>query len=111
MGEGENPRPLHHGPEPRIPQTAGPAWTCRQCAAPWPCAEALPHLTESRCGCGSPSYWEQRGPSNYLHTPTGPGDVRPGTWLWIRPGGLHPGWGDIHHLAMLTAVDAPKCPL
>lgn len=144
-------------PDAHLPNSAGPVWTCRQCAVPWPCAEALPHLTESRCGCGSPSYWEKRGPRNwhtgprcytpaegvaaraadtaqgraphyppshyyppkpgracrqrppYVHTPAGPGDVRPGTWLWVRPGGLHPGWGDIHHLAMLTAPGSPKC--
>lgn len=44
-----------------------------------------------------------------LHTPDAPGDIRPGTWTWVKPGGLHPGWGDIHHLAMVTAVGTPKC--
>ncbi|WP_432140133.1 hypothetical protein [Streptomyces sp. bgisy154] len=49
----------------------------------------------------------QRPP--YDHTPMGPGDIRPGTWLWVIPGGLHPGWGDIHRLAMLTALGTPFC--
>ncbi len=49
----------------------------------------------------------QRPP--YKHTPGGPGDVRPGTWLWVRPGGLHPAWGDLHRLAMLTGVGSPYC--
>ncbi|WP_189957761.1 hypothetical protein [Streptomyces alanosinicus] len=49
----------------------------------------------------------QRPP--YAHTPRGPGDIRPGTWLWVKPGGLHPGWGDIHRLAMLTRLDSSYC--
>ncbi|WP_405961237.1 hypothetical protein OG235_36860 [Streptomyces sp. NBC_00024] len=47
----------------------------------------------------------------YEHTPAGPGDVQPGTWVWVSPGGLHPGWGDIHLLAMVTRLGAPKCEL
>ncbi|MDW8809954.1 hypothetical protein P1P68_35455 [Streptomyces scabiei] len=49
----------------------------------------------------------QRPP--YDHTPMGPGDILPGTWVWVIPGGLHPGWGDIHRLAMLTALGTPRC--
>ncbi|MBA0053448.1 hypothetical protein E0L36_21990 [Streptomyces sp. AJS327] len=49
----------------------------------------------------------QRPP--YTHTPRRSGDIAPGTWLWVKPGGLHPGWGDLHHLAMLTAVGTPTC--
>ncbi|MEU6928966.1 hypothetical protein AB0A05_07360 [Streptomyces sp. NPDC046374] len=49
----------------------------------------------------------QRPP--YRHTPTGPGDIQPGTTVWVKPGGLHPGWGNIHQLAVITRVDAPKC--
>lgn len=49
----------------------------------------------------------QRPP--YDHTPMSPGDIRPGTWVWVHPGGLHPGWGDITRLAMLTAVGTPYC--
>ncbi|PWI04796.1 hypothetical protein DIZ27_43120 [Streptomyces sp. NWU339] len=45
----------------------------------------------------------------YRHTPTGPGDIRPGTWTWAKPGALHPGWGDIHQLAMVTRPGLPKC--
>lgn len=44
----------------------------------------------------------------YRHIPAGPGDIRPGTWTWVRPGGLHPGWGDIHHLAMITRPGLPN---
>ncbi|MFF4605194.1 hypothetical protein ACFY12_20980 [Streptomyces sp. NPDC001339] len=45
----------------------------------------------------------------HTHTPSGPGDIRPGTWLWVKPGGLHPAWGDIHRLAMLIHLDSPYC--
>lgn len=45
----------------------------------------------------------------YRHTTAGPGDVSLGTWVWVRPGALHPGWGDIHQLAMVTALGTPKC--
>lgn len=133
--------------------------TCRACGTPWPCETAGEHLTESRCSCGAPSWWEKRGPRNwhvgprcytpldvvraqaaelsaarrphyppshfypakparpvrqrppYRHTPGGPGDLQPGTWLWVRPGGLHPGWGDLHHLAMLIRLGIPRCEI
>ncbi|MFB8347941.1 hypothetical protein [Streptomyces niveus] len=133
--------------------------TCRACGTNWPCKTAGEHLSETRCVCGSASWWETRGPRNwhigprcytnaqavvaqaadlgaawaahyppshyypvkpgrrrrqeppYDHTPAGPGDVQPGTWVWVRPGGLHPGWGDIHHLGMVTALGTPKCEL
>ncbi|PWI15986.1 hypothetical protein DI272_18815 [Streptomyces sp. Act143] len=49
----------------------------------------------------------QRPP--YRHTPAGPGDVNLGTWVWVAPGALHAGWGDIHHLAMITALGLPRC--
>ncbi|MET9458378.1 hypothetical protein ABZY05_25405 [Streptomyces canus] len=45
----------------------------------------------------------------YQHTPAGPGDIQPGTWKWVKPDGLHPGWGDIHRLAMITRTGLPKC--
>ncbi|MEU7323394.1 hypothetical protein ABZ682_23005 [Streptomyces griseoviridis] len=51
-----------------------------------------------------PARVRRQSPPIPKHWPTGPGDIRPGTWTWIKPGGLHPGWGDIHHLAMVTAV-------
>ncbi|MET8609783.1 hypothetical protein [Streptomyces misionensis] len=51
----------------------------------------------------------QRPP--YRHTPAGPGDVALGTWVWVRPGALHGGWGDIHQLAMVTALGLPKCEI
>ncbi|GGX36287.1 hypothetical protein [Streptomyces noursei] len=65
-----------------------------------------------------PHYPPQRPPQprrrrrqrpRYKHTPSGPGDVLPGTWLWVKPGGLHPAWGDLHRLAMLTHVGRPYC--
>ncbi|MEW2568343.1 hypothetical protein [Streptomyces sp. NPDC047070] len=43
------------------------------------------------------------------HAVAGAGDIRPGTWTWVEPGGLHPGWGDIHHLAMIVGAGTPKC--
>ncbi|MDH6710805.1 hypothetical protein P3T27_007556 [Kitasatospora sp. MAA19] len=46
-------------------------------------------------------------PHHPSHIPTGPGDIRPGASLWVRPGGLHPGWGDIHRLAVLTTPALP----
>ncbi|MYX39011.1 MULTISPECIES: hypothetical protein [unclassified Streptomyces] len=146
-------------PDDHLPQTGAATWTCRQCSAPWPCDTAASYLTPGRCDCGSPTWWEQRGPRRwhtgprchtaaeavaaraadtaqgraphyppshyyppkpyrprrqrppYRHDLTGPGDVRPGLWLWVKPGGLHPGWGDIHLLAMLTAPRAPKCEI
>ncbi|MER5697823.1 hypothetical protein ACWDBO_37005 [Streptomyces mirabilis] len=130
---------------------------CRACGIAWPCDTAREHLTESRCSCGAPSWWEKRGPRNwhvgprcftpidvtraqaadlaetraphyppshsyppkparpvrqrppYRHTPAGPGDVNLGTWVWVRPGALHAGWGDIHQLAMVTALGLPRC--
>ncbi|MFF3256980.1 hypothetical protein ACFYWP_39770 [Actinacidiphila glaucinigra] len=144
-------------PDTHLPQTREATWMCRQCAAPWPCETAASYLTPGQCGCGSPTWWETRGPRrwhpgprchtaaeavaaraaeaskgrpphyppshyypdkprrvrrqqpSYRHTPAGPGDIRPGTWTWVRPGGLHPGWGDIHHLAMITRPGLPKC--
>jgi hypothetical protein len=51
----------------------------------------------------------RRQEPSYRHTPRGPGDLNLGTWLWVRPGGLHPGWGDIHRLAMLTGLGADRC--
>ncbi|MYR54716.1 hypothetical protein GTY54_00125 [Streptomyces sp. SID625] len=49
----------------------------------------------------------QRPP--YRHTSAGPGDVALGTWVWVRPGALHAGWGDITQLAMVTALGLPRC--
>ncbi|MFJ6561926.1 hypothetical protein ACIQMV_19110 [Streptomyces sp. NPDC091412] len=70
--------------------------------------DAHPHYPPSHFY--PPKPWRrrrQRPP--YRHTPAGPGDIRPGTWTWIKPGGLHPGWGDIHQLAMVTRPGLPKC--
>ncbi|MBD2829848.1 hypothetical protein ID875_20915 [Streptomyces globisporus] len=69
---------------------------------------ANPHYPPSNFYPEKPRRRRRQRPP-YKHTPMGPGDIQPGTWLWVIPGGLHPGWGDIHHLAMLTALGAPYC--
>ncbi|MDQ0962009.1 MULTISPECIES: hypothetical protein [unclassified Streptomyces] len=154
------PRPIRL-PDSHLPRGPETEWKCRTCGTAWPCETATEHLTENRCSCGSPSYWEKRGPRNwhvgprcytdidvinrqaadlhayreaypnyppshyypkkprrpkwpepaYQHTPAGPGDIQPGTWTWVKPGGLHPGWGDIHRLAMITRPGRPKCEM
>ncbi|MEU5497951.1 hypothetical protein [Streptomyces griseofuscus] len=144
-------------PDAHLPRGLDDGPTCRSCGTAWPCATAAEHLTEGRCQCGAPTWWEKRGPRNwhvgpscytaadvvmaqaaelsaarpasyppshfyppkpsrrrrqeppYQHTPAGPGDIAPGTWVWVKPGGLHPGWGDIHRFAMVTALGTPKC--
>ncbi|MEV6565883.1 hypothetical protein [Streptomyces kronopolitis] len=70
--------------------------------------EAHPHYPPSHRYPAKPRRAIRQRPP-YEHTPGAAGDIRPGTWLWVKPGGLHPGWGDLHHLAMLTAVGTPKC--
>lgn len=67
-----------------------------------------PHYPPSHFYPDKPRRRRQQCPP-YAHTPAGPGDVAPGTWVWVSPGGLHAGWGDIHQLAMLTALDATAC--
>ncbi|MFE2530074.1 hypothetical protein ACFXEL_38275 [Streptomyces sp. NPDC059382] len=69
---------------------------------------ANPHYPPSHYYPNKPSRRRRQRPP-YDHTPMAPGDIRPGTWLWVHPGGLHPGWGDIHRLAMLTALGTPHC--
>lgn len=71
---------------------------------------AAPHYPPSRHYPAKPGRRIRQRPP-YRHTPGGPGDLQPGTWVWVRPSGLHPGWGDIHHLAMLTRPGSPKCEL
>lgn len=68
--------------------------------------QAHPHYPPPR---PDPPRRRRRQRPPYAHTPSGPGDIRPGTWLWVKPGGLHPAWGDIHRLAMLTHLDSPAC--
>ncbi|MEV6839941.1 hypothetical protein AB0N17_36545 [Streptomyces sp. NPDC051133] len=68
--------------------------------------QAHPHYPPSR---PAPPKRRRRQRPPYAHTPSGPGDIRPGAWLWVKPGGLHPAWGDIHRLAMLTYLDRPYC--
>ncbi|MGA5643617.1 hypothetical protein ACPCTN_33410 [Streptomyces cinereoruber] len=69
---------------------------------------ANPHYPPSHFYPEKPRRRRRQRPP-YKHTPMGPGDIKPGTWLWVIPGGLHPGWGDIHRLAMLTALGTPYC--
>ncbi|MER6977124.1 hypothetical protein [Streptomyces carpinensis] len=69
--------------------------------------EAHPHLPPSHHYPAKPWRRRRQRPP-YQHTPAQPGDIRPGTWTWVKPGGLHPGWGDIHHLAMVTRPGLPK---
>jgi hypothetical protein len=68
--------------------------------------QAHPHYPPSR---PAPPKRRRRQRPPYAHTPSGPGDVRPGTWLWVTPGGLRPAWGDIHRLAMLLRLDEQYC--
>ncbi|MFJ3249099.1 hypothetical protein [Streptomyces sp. NPDC086782] len=70
--------------------------------------EAHPHYPPSHYYPPKPARPVRQRPP-YRHTPAGPGDVQPGTWVWVRPGALHPGWGDIHQLAMVTRLGVPKC--
>jgi len=70
--------------------------------------EAHPHYPPSHYYPPKPARPVRQRPP-YKHTPAGPGDVALGTWVWVRPGALHPGWGDIHQLAMVTALGLPKC--
>ncbi|MDQ1018894.1 hypothetical protein [Streptomyces afghaniensis] len=73
-------------------------------------------LREARRPHYPPSHFYPPKPSRpvrqcppYEHTPAGPGDANLGMWVWVRPGALHPGWGDIHRLAMVTGLSLPKC--
>ncbi|MFE3185516.1 hypothetical protein ACFXKR_32260 [Streptomyces violascens] len=68
--------------------------------------QAHPHYPPSRPP--QPKRRRRQRPP-YMHTPSGPGDIQPGTWLWVTPGGLHPAWGDIHRLAMLLRLDGRYC--
>ncbi|MFD0208907.1 hypothetical protein ACFVH9_07200 [Streptomyces hirsutus] len=71
-------------------------------------AARRPHYPPSHFYPPKPARPRRQRPP-YRHTPAGPGDVNLGTWVWVRPGALHPGWGDIHQLAMLTALGTPTC--
>ncbi|MFI1956974.1 hypothetical protein ACH46L_03535 [Streptomyces althioticus] len=68
--------------------------------------EAHPHYPPSHYYPPKPRRARRQKPP-YRHRPTGPGDIRPGTWTWVKPGALHPGWGDIHHHAMVTRPGLP----
>ncbi|UQA93789.1 hypothetical protein [Streptomyces halobius] len=68
--------------------------------------QAHPHYPPER---PAPPRRKRRQRPPYAHVPRGPGDIRPGTWLWVKPGGLHPAWGDMHRLAMLTRLGSPHC--
>lgn len=70
--------------------------------------EAHPHYPPSHYYPPKPRRSRMPRPA-YRHTPAAPGDIRPGTWTWIKPGGLHPGWGDIHHLGMVLRPGLPQC--
>ncbi|MGJ3558906.1 hypothetical protein ACR6C2_07970 [Streptomyces sp. INA 01156] len=71
--------------------------------------EAHPHYPPSHYYPPKPARpIRQRSPYR-KHTPAGAGDVQLGTWVSVRSGALHPGWGDIHQLAMVTALGLPKC--
>lgn len=78
----------------------------------WQAAELAaarrPHYPPSHFYPAKPARRRRQRPPIPRHRVTGPGDIRPGTWTWVKPGSLHPGWGDIHHLAMLTTV-GPWC--
>ncbi|MEU1852898.1 hypothetical protein ABZ499_27440 [Streptomyces sp. NPDC019990] len=73
-------------------------------------AARRPHYPPSHFYPPKPSRPVRQRPP-YRHTPAGPGDVKLGTFVWVRPGALHPGWGDIHRLAMVTALGLPKCEI
>ncbi|MER6256783.1 hypothetical protein ABT224_36120 [Streptomyces sp. NPDC001584] len=70
---------------------------------------AHPHFPPSHYYPDKPRRRRRQRPPYSAHIPTGPGDIQLGTWVWVRPGGLHPGWGDIHLLAMLTTLGTPYC--
>ncbi|MER7740017.1 hypothetical protein ABTX34_17155 [Streptomyces sp. NPDC096538] len=89
------------------PRCYTPADTVRWQASELKAARA-PHYPPSHFYPPKPARPVRQRPP-YEHPPAGPGDVALGTWVWVRPGALHPGWGDIHHLAMLTALGLPRC--
>lgn len=98
------PRKWHNGP-----RCYTPADVTR-----WQAAE----LREARRVHYPPSHFYPPKPSRpvrqrppYRHTPAGPGDVNLGAWVWVRPGALDPGWGDVTRLAMVTALDLPRCEI
>ncbi|CAM5478845.1 MULTISPECIES: hypothetical protein [Streptomyces] len=70
--------------------------------------EAHPHYPPSHYYPSKPRRVRRQKPP-YQHRPAGPGDIRPGTWTWVKPGALHPGWGDIHQHAMVTRPGLPWC--
>ncbi|MGY3199737.1 hypothetical protein [Streptomyces sp. TE5632] len=71
--------------------------------------EAHPHYPPSHYYPPKPARPVRQRPPYRKHTPAGPGDVNLGTWVWVRPGALHPGWGDIHQLAMVAALGLSMC--
>ncbi|MFF4179692.1 hypothetical protein [Streptomyces sp. NPDC001750] len=78
-----------------------------QQAADLRASQAHPHYPPSHYYPPKPRRPKWPKPT-HRHTPAGPGDIQPGTWTWVKPGGLHPGWGDIHHLAMVIRPGLPK---
>ncbi|MFF4292111.1 hypothetical protein ACFY0N_00475 [Streptomyces vinaceus] len=68
-----------------------------------------PHYPPSHYYPEKPYRPVRQRPSIPRHVPAAAGDVQPGMWVWVKPGGLHPGWGDIHQLAMVTRLARPKC--
>ncbi|MFI9026322.1 hypothetical protein [Streptomyces sp. NPDC053560] len=102
--EQRGPRSWHVGPRCYTPRDRllALAEDARQARA------AHPHYPPSHYYPAKPRRAVRQRPP-FEHTPAAAGDVKPGTWLWVKPGGLHPGWGDIHRFAMLTAAGTPKC--
>ncbi|GGZ73204.1 hypothetical protein ACFOOM_00965 [Streptomyces echinoruber] len=102
--ETRGPRRWHKGP-----RCYTAADVAVQQAADWKAyREAHPHYPPSHYYPPKPRRARRQKPP-YRHRPAGPGDIRPGTWTWVKPGALHPGWGDIHHLAMITRPGLPRC--
>ncbi|MCX4458596.1 hypothetical protein OOK58_42565 [Streptomyces sp. NBC_01728] len=102
--EKNGPRNWHAGPRCYTDAEAVSAQAAELSAA------RTPHYPPSHFYPPKPSRRVRQRPP-YRHTPAGPGDLQSGTWVWVSPGGLHPGWGDIHHLAMVTQLGTPKCEL
>jgi hypothetical protein len=100
--EKHGPRSWHVGPLCYTPADVT-RWQAAELAA-----ARRPHYPPSHFYPPKPARPVRQRPP-YKHTPAGPGDVHLGTWVWVRPGALHAGWGDITQLAMLTALGLPRC--
>ncbi|KPI33287.1 hypothetical protein OV450_1375 [Actinobacteria bacterium OV450] len=68
-----------------------------------------PHYPPSHYYPAKPHRPVRQRPALPRHQPAAAGDVQPGMCVWVKPGGLHPGWGDIHQLALVTRIGRPKC--